>query len=198
MFFPSLGNNDYQTDNAQPHLDYFTLPGNERYYEFQRGPIHWFILDTDPIVRGVEMTATQSAWLEQGLANSTAPWQIVVMHHPAYSSVAQGGYAQFRWPFAAWGADAVLAGDLHGYERLEQAGLAYFINGAGGAALYEPDVLPAARDAASGTGFYSEHGAMLIEASDAYLHFQFMTTAGQVLDTYLVSLPSVWLPVIQR
>src|SRR5688572_15190055 len=31
-FWPSLGNHDYLTPNAQPYLDYFTLPGNERYY----------------------------------------------------------------------------------------------------------------------------------------------------------------------
>ena len=31
-FFPSLGNHDYVTDNAQPYIDYFTLPNNERWY----------------------------------------------------------------------------------------------------------------------------------------------------------------------
>src|SRR5687768_751734 len=33
-FFPTLGNHDWETPGAQPHLDYFTLPGNERYYDF--------------------------------------------------------------------------------------------------------------------------------------------------------------------
>ena len=29
-FFPSLGNHDWHAKDAQPYLDYFTLPGNER------------------------------------------------------------------------------------------------------------------------------------------------------------------------
>ncbi len=29
-FFPSLGNHDWHSPDAQPYLDYFTLPGNER------------------------------------------------------------------------------------------------------------------------------------------------------------------------
>src|SRR4051812_23828506 len=39
-FFPSLGNHDWDTPNAKPYLDYFTLPGNERYYDFVEGPVH--------------------------------------------------------------------------------------------------------------------------------------------------------------
>src|SRR5512136_1107495 len=45
-FFPALGNHDWYTPGAQPYLDYFTLPGNERYYTVQRGPIEFFMLDT--------------------------------------------------------------------------------------------------------------------------------------------------------
>src|SRR5688572_15104008 len=47
-FFPILGNHDWRADGAQPFLDYFTLPGNERYYDFVRGPVHFFALDSDP------------------------------------------------------------------------------------------------------------------------------------------------------
>jgi tartrate-resistant acid phosphatase type 5 len=37
-----------------------------------------------------------------------------------------------QWPFAAWGATAVLAGHDHDYERLTVGGLPYFVNGLGG------------------------------------------------------------------
>jgi hypothetical protein len=43
-FFPALGNHDWDTVNAQPYLDYFTLPNNERYYDVVQGPVHFFIL----------------------------------------------------------------------------------------------------------------------------------------------------------
>ena len=41
-----------------------------------------------------------------------------------------------QWPFQAWGADAVLAGHVHNYERLDKNGLPYFVNGSGGNSLY--------------------------------------------------------------
>ena len=37
-----------------------------------------------------------------------------------------------QWPFAAWGADAVLSGHAHAYERIERDGIVYFVNGLGG------------------------------------------------------------------
>ena len=37
-FFPSLGNHDWHAKDVQPYLDYFTLPGNERYYDFTWEP----------------------------------------------------------------------------------------------------------------------------------------------------------------
>jgi len=57
-FFPSLGNIDWETPNAQPYLDYFTLPGNERYYDLVRGPVHFIVLDSDP--REPDGTASSS------------------------------------------------------------------------------------------------------------------------------------------
>src|SRR4029079_18479193 len=47
LFFPSLGNHDWETPSAAPYLDYFSLPGKERYYDFVSGPIHFFAVDSD-------------------------------------------------------------------------------------------------------------------------------------------------------
>jgi hypothetical protein len=49
-FFPSLGNHDWRATGALPYLNYFTLPGNERYYDFIWGPVHLFALDSDPLL----------------------------------------------------------------------------------------------------------------------------------------------------
>ena len=46
-FFPTLGNHDWRVESLQPHYDYFTLPGNERYYSFEWGSVHFFVLDSD-------------------------------------------------------------------------------------------------------------------------------------------------------
>ena len=51
-----------------------------------------------------------------------------------------------QWPFKDWGADAVLTGHDHIYERLLVNGIPYFVNGIGGArsASADPPAIPAA------------------------------------------------------
>lgn len=41
-FFPALGNHDFNSTGYGAHLSYFTLPGNERYYYHQSGPVENF------------------------------------------------------------------------------------------------------------------------------------------------------------
>ena len=83
-FFPTLGNHDWTTDNAQPYLDYFTLPGNERYYDFTWGGVHFFALDSDSREPdGVGMSCSPGSLLQAGLANSSAPWKIRLYAPPA-------------------------------------------------------------------------------------------------------------------
>ena len=78
-FFPSLGNHDIMTDNGQPYFDYFTLPGNERYYDFEWGPVHFFALNdlgTEP--DGTSPYSIQGKWLKK-------VWQ--PQHLPGISSI---------------------------------------------------------------------------------------------------------------
>lgn len=41
-FFPIPGHRDWDSQSLRPYLDYFTLPGNGRYYDLVRGPVHLF------------------------------------------------------------------------------------------------------------------------------------------------------------
>ena len=145
-FFPILGNHDYTdaTPSLETYLDYFTLPGtgftntsgNERYYDFVQGPVHFFVLNSNPQEPdGTSATSKQAQWLQTQLAASTSPWNIVFAHHPPYSSDnVHGSTPRMQWPFAAWGADAVISGHVHTYERLVRDGTVYFVNGLGGEA----------------------------------------------------------------
>jgi hypothetical protein len=179
-FFPTLGNHDYMRPGAEPYLDYFELPGNERYYDFTWGPVHFFALNSDSNEPdGVGAGSRQAEWLRQGLAASTAPWQIVYFHHAPYSSGMHGPVDWARWPYAGWGADAVLSGHNHTYERLQVDGIPYFVNGLGGGAIYYFDVI----DPHSQVRFANDWGAMLVEASGAGITFQFITRTGAVIDT---------------
>ena len=73
-FFPALGNHDYFGSplSADTYLSYFTLPGdgfrnssgNERYYDYVEGPIHFFVLNSNPEEPdGVTATSKQARWL---------------------------------------------------------------------------------------------------------------------------------------
>ncbi len=180
-FFPALGNHDWYTPGAQPYFDYFTLPGNERYYTVRRGPIGFFILDAGPHEPdGYSASSAQAQWLQQQLATSDAPWKIVVLHDPPYSSSARHGSDRVvQWPYAAWGANAVIAGHDHLYERLQENGIPYFVNGAGGKDLYS------FRPPVSGSlvRYNQDYGAQLIAATAQCLNLSFFSRADTLIDS---------------
>lgn len=185
-FFPTLGNHDWSTDRAQPYLDYFTLPGNERYYDFVWGPVHFFALDSDDREPdGVGMSSVQAAWLQAGLAASTSAWNVVYFHHPPYSSGRHGSTDWMRWPFATWGADAVLSGHDHTYERLLVDGIPYFVNGVGGAARYAfRTPLPESQ-----FRYNAGYGALLVAVNETEMLFEFYNRAGELKDAYRMMKP---------
>ncbi len=185
-FFPTLGNHDWYTAGAKPYFDYFTLPGNERYYDFVRGPVHFFALDSDENEPdGVGSRSIQAAWLQKTLAASTSTWNIVYFHYPPYSSGMHGSITWMRWPFAAWGANAVLSAHDHTYERLLVDGLPYFVNGMGGGGIYNfVDILPESQ-----FRFNADYGAMLVTATGTNLRFEFYSRSGKLVDQYQLNKP---------
>lgn len=187
-FFPAIGNHDGRSfsctvdDCSAPHLDYFELPGNERYYDIVWGPVHLFILNSDfNEPDGRHSTSTQAEWLQDALADSTAPWKLVLLHHAPYSSSSgHGPTTVMEWPYKEWGASAVLAGHDHTYERLMIDGLPYFVNGLGGGGYY-PLGIPVP---GSQLQYNEDYGAMLLEATNEQISFSFVNRAGKVIDTY--------------
>jgi len=180
-FFPSLGNHDWSLDNIDPYLDYFTLPGNERYYDVAFSPAHIFILDIDPHEPdGVGVSSDQAAWLKDALAASEDTWNIVVMHHPPYSSGLHGPSDWAQWPYKEWGADVVLAGHDHTYERLEVDGLLYLVNGLGGhAARYDfYNILPQSQ-----LRYNANWGAQRVQVTSQWITFEFINILGEVIET---------------
>jgi tartrate-resistant acid phosphatase type 5 len=185
-FFPSLGNHDWETAGAAPYLAYFTLPGNERYYDFVRGPVQFFALDSDPHEPdGTASTSVQADWLRGRLAASAVPWKLVYFHHAAYSSGSHGNSAWMQWPYQAWGATAVLAGHDHDYERIVISGFPYFVVGLGGQGLrhFRSTLVPGSQVQFDGT-----YGAMLVEATWSQITFTFIsiTGGGTVIDRYSI------------
>lgn len=180
-FFPSLGNHDWYTTDLQPYLDYFELPGNERYYDFVWGPVHFFAIDSDSAEPdGTSVDSIQAQWLQETMRASESPWQVVYMHHAPYSSGRHGSETTMQWPYAQWGADAVLAGHDHHYERIERDGAVFLVNGLSGS----PKVYPiGAPIEGSQVRFNETHGALFANATATRLSFSFVTGGGKTIDT---------------
>lgn len=183
-FFPSLGNHDWATAGALPYLTYFTLPGNERYYDFVRGPVHFFVIDSDPHEPdGIDSSSVQAQWLKLSMASSSSTWKIVYMHHPPFSSSSvHGSTPVLQWPFKSWGASAVLAGHDHTYERLMKDSLDYFVNGLGGKSIYAfGSPIPESK-----ARYNSDYGAMLVVADPDSITFQFISRAYIIADQFTI------------
>jgi len=178
-----MGNHDWESQNAAPYLAYFTLPGNERYYEFVEPPAHFFAIDSDPHEPdGTTIGSVQAEWLRTRLAASTQPYRFVYMHHAPYSSSENGSQSNLQWPYAAWGASAVLSGHDHTYERIMRDAIPFFVNGAGGHSRY------AFLTVLSGSfmQYNADFGAMLVEVDRASATFRFITRGRAVIDTHVV------------
>ncbi len=188
-FFPTLGNHDWRTragDPAlpEPYLDYFTLPGNERYFVVAKHPVDLFLLDSnEQEPDGITQDSAQAEWLRRQLDESTAPWKLVVLHHAPYSSGDRHGSSpELQWPFKEWGATGVMAGHAHNYERLLVDQLLYLVNGVGGASVISYFV----DEPVSGSmvRLAEMYGAVLAEANCRQIIFKFITVDGQVRDYY--------------
>lgn len=195
-FFPVPGNHDYAVDGLlgetpntlASYKNFFVgLPGNGRYYEFVKGPVHFFMLNSDPHEQhGNTSSSAQAEWLRTKMQLSTAKWKIVVIHDAPYQSSPHDapGILSSRWPFKDWGADLVFSGDGHFYERLEVEGLPYIVNGLGG---NSPDAVlnpsPPPLDVYSQFKYNALNGAGFCRVTCDTLQWEFKNTEGTVVDT---------------
>jgi hypothetical protein len=122
----------------------------------------------------------QAQWLHAALAESTARYRIVLLHHPPFSSGQHHSSPTVQWPFREWGATAVLAGHDHDYERIDRAGMPYVVVGTGGRRLYGFTSLAGGSQVRLG----KQHGALLIEVCEGRASARFATSDGVVLDSF--------------
>ncbi len=194
-FWPVPGNHDWAGNEALAGFRaFFTLPpgpGGERYYDRAldaQGLVHLYVLDSDSHEPdGIRATSKQALWLEETLkANAaSACFHVVAFHHPPYTTLTGHRPATaLRWPFKAWGADLVLTGHNHHYERLNIDGLPYIVSGNGGAHLYEHQ-----EEVAEGSLFFDDthYGALRLGIARGEIHGQaFAAGVAAPVDTFLV------------
>ena len=182
-FWPSAGNHDWGSPNLQAYRDYFTLPGNERYYDVDQGLVHLYAIDSfeaDP--DGTSMDSIQANWLKDRLSKSTACFDVVYFHYPPYSSGSfHGSTPGMRWPFEAWGTEVVMTGHEHFYERLQVGGIPYLTVGLGGASPYG-FALPLSQ---SRFRYNGDFGALRVTADRHAIQFEFINVHNRVVDSFI-------------
>ena len=135
-FHAVLGNHDIRTANGVPQVAYTPFGMKGRYYNLRRGPVEFFMLDTN----GNADWQRQISWLRAVLAQSRAPWKVVVGHHPIYSSGFYGNDPHLAAKLTALmrrhGVQLYINGHEHNYERSKPIqGITYLVVGGGGASL---------------------------------------------------------------
>lgn len=187
-FFPSPGNHDYLTDNLAPYLDFFTLPQSERYYDFRRGSVHFFSLDSN-----VESElGPMKNWLEENIAASDAPFKIIYFHHPPFSSSKHGNTPAMQWDFAEMGISAVISGHEHVYQHVVEKAhpdVHYFINGLGGrTSRYSCSDSPLDDSLFDSYCYRKKNGAMRVTATNEVmtLGFYSIKSGGILIDEVVI------------
>jgi hypothetical protein len=179
---PAAGNHDHEL-GIDAFDDYFSYLDGRHVYAAGRGGMRFFVLDSTTALASPQSLARQRAWAKRSLLASSARWKVVVLHHPPYSSgEVHGSTPEFQWPFGAWGADLVLSGHEHNYERVVAQGTTYVVDGAGGKDLYRLGDPVAGSRARVDDGA----GALFLWASDRTLTGEFWSAAGVREDRFVL------------
>jgi len=140
--FPTPGDHDIGKEvGLGPYTDYF---GRPEYYSFDMGGWHVISLNSEiDHAAGSE----QVKWLEQDLAATSANCIAAYWSKAMWTSGTKGldhSFDPFWHMLTAAGADVVLSGDIHNYERFAKqtvtgdpaaAGIRQFVVGTGGRSL---------------------------------------------------------------
>lgn len=144
--YASLGNHDYY-DPASPIAEalYSSLSKSwcfpRPYYTYTAGPVQFFVIDTDPIVRSQKGGSStpvklQKDWLKKEIDASKSLWKVVYGHHPIYSTGKyQNNCAMISevLPLLRNKVDVYIAGHEHDMQYLKPFdGVHFFVSGAGG------------------------------------------------------------------
>jgi 3',5'-cyclic AMP phosphodiesterase CpdA len=181
-FHAVLGNHDIRTANGAPQVAYHPFGMKGRFYNLRRGPVEFFMLDTN----GNADWQRQMSWLRTTLARSQAPWRVVVGHHPIYSSGFYGNDPHLRAKLSSLlerhGVQLYINGHDHNYERSKPInGITYLVVGGGGASL-RPVIATAQTARAASVFSFAE-----IEASPQELKLWAWDKNGQQLDQSVIA-----------
>ena len=178
---PAPGNHEYQTANAAGYFSYFA--GVQPYYSFDLGAWHLVSLNSEIPVAD---NSAQENWLTADLAANAGKCILAYWHQPRWSSGehnSNSAYGQLWVDLYAAGADIVLNGHDHDYERFNKQnssgvvaanGIREFVVGTGGRALRPFTTIAANSEVRNATTF----GVLRLTLHASSYDWQFMPVAG--------------------
>jgi len=162
-YYTVLGNHEKDSEN---YYNFFTLPGNERYYFFSIGDALFIVLDMEgPDYNapeylsekgedlfwekiGKEYFEEEKRWLENVLTINDEAEYIFVLFHPTWYSIKASRVEEAEQRRAFWGdiferhhVQVILNGHDHYYHHAEHGGTHYIVTAGGGAPLYDTDAI---------------------------------------------------------
>lgn len=191
---PVPGNHDYRTDGAAGYFGYFGAAAGdaaEGWYGYDLGGWHVVALNSSCAhVGGCGVDSPQGRWLAADLAADPARCTLAYWHHPRFTAGQDGDALATAALWAmlhAAGADVVLSGHTHAYERyapLDAAGeldtvrgIRQLVVGTGGNALH-PIHEPRRHSEVTHEG---THGVVALTLREGWYAWAFVPVAGEGL-----------------
>ena len=198
--WPAAGDHEYQSGSPSGYFDYFNGVGvqngragdrSKGYYSFDVGAWHLIAINSNcGSIGGCGIGSPQEQWLRADLAANPRACTLAYWHHPRFSSGSHGNNSSMQ---AIWqalydnGADLVLAGHDHDYERFgpqtaagvldNSRGLRSFVVGTGGKEKGSFGAIRANSELRSNSSF----GLLKLSLHAASYDWQFVPIAGDTL-----------------
>lgn len=192
---PAPGNHEYATAGAQGYYDYFGMAAGDPakgWYAFDLGGWHLVALNSNcSAVGGCGSASPQGLWLAADLAAHPDVCTLAFWHHPRFSSGPHGDdpLSQDFWTLLrSAGADLILNGHDHGYERFapqsptgsaDPDGPREFVVGTGGKDITSVMTVRANSEVRN----YSSFGILELTLHSNGYEWRFLSDAGAVLDS---------------
>jgi Bacterial Ig-like domain/Calcineurin-like phosphoesterase len=191
---PSVGNHEYLTAGASGYYKYFGAAAGESskgYYSYDLGAWHIIALNSMcEKVGGCGATSTMVSWLKGDLATHPSSCTLAYWHHPVFSSGSTHGNDPKMIPswdaLYAAGADVVLSGHDHDYERFAPQtssgvgdparGIREFVVGTGGRSHYGFGTIRANSEVRNS----DTNGVLKLTLHASSYEWQFVPEAGKI------------------
>jgi 3',5'-cyclic AMP phosphodiesterase CpdA len=193
--YPVVGNHEYLTVDAAGYYSYFGSRAGDPdkgYYSYDLGEWHLVALNSNcSKIGGCKADSPQGQWLEADLSANKKRCTLAYWHHPRFSSGQHGSdedYTDFWDILYKAGADVVLSGHDHNYERFApqdaqgqldtKRGIRQFVVGTGGKSIRNMEDMKPNSETHNSDVF----GVLKLSLHASGYAWEFLSESGELVD----------------